>query len=516
MNKKLKEKTYEAFTSVLPITIIVLLLSIFAIPMYIGSVVMFLFGALLLIIGMGFFTLGAEMSMTPMGESIGGQLTKTDKVWLIAIIAFVMGIIITIAEPDLTVLANQVPAIPDIVLILTVAIGVGVFLVFAILRILFKKNLSIVLIVFYAIVFIVSFFVPENFLAVAFDSGGVTTGPITVPFIMALGLGFASMRNDKDSKDDSFGLVAICSIGPILAVLILGMCYNPQSATYNSPVLPDVLTTRDVTKEFIVEIPKYFSEVLMAVLPIMGVFLIFQIITRKYKKRQLAKVTIGYIYVLIGLALFLTGVNVGFIPVGYLIGFEVSGSNYQWLLVPLGMLIGYYIVQAEPAVHVLNKQVEDVSSGTIPQSAMKLSLAIGVAVSLGISMIRIITGISIYWFLIPGYAIALILTFFVPKIFVGIAFDSGGVVSGPLTSTFLLPFAIGACEATGGNVLTDAFGIVAMVAMTPLITIQLMGLLYSRKMKAATEIIDLEDTEEIFTIDDADDIIDYEEESDSE
>jgi len=512
MNKKLKEKILEALSSVLPITAIVLLLSVTIVPLPINTIMMFLCGAILLIIGMGFFTLGADMAMMPMGESIGVSLTKSKKLWLIIGIYFVMGFIITIAEPDLQVLATQVPAIPNMVLILTIACGVGIFLVVAVLRILFKIKLTHLLIVFYFILFAIAAIAPQNFVAVAFDSGGVTTGPITVPFIMAVGIGLASIRSDKDSQDDSFGLIALCSIGPILAVLILGICYNPQDATYTAVRIPDIHTMQDVVKEFARELPSYFKEVGLAVTPIVIFFIIYQLITHRFGKKNLLKVGIGFLYTLIGLVLFLTGVNVGFIPVGHLLGSEIAAAPYAWILIPIGMVLGYFIVSAEPAVHVLNKQVAEISNGAISQKAMGYSLSIGVAISLGLSMIRILTGISIFWLLIPGYVLAIGLSFVVPKIFTGIAFDSGGVASGPMTTTFLLPFTMGACESLGGNVLTDAFGIVAMVAMTPLITIQIMGLIYTLKMKVTSDIISIDgdNDDDILEYDD-DDILEYEE-----
>jgi len=507
MRKKLGEKTKEALVSVLPISVIVLVLSIIF-EMTPGITLMFLVGALMLIVGMGLFSMGADMAMMPMGEGVGAQVTRTKRVWLMAFITFILGFIITIAEPDLQVLADQVPSINTTILVLTVAAGVGIFLVVALFRFLFRINLSTLLIGLYIFVFVLSTFVPKEFLSVAFDSGGVTTGPITVPFIMAFGLGLASVRADREAKDDSFGLVALCSIGPILAVLLLGIIYDPQGASYTPVMVPAVETTRDVTREFVVELPHYLKEVLSALLPIVAVFALFQIISRRYKKRQLAKIAVGFVYTLLGLVLFLTGVSVGFIPVGNLVGKAVGGSPYNWVLIPLGMLIGYFIVKAEPAVHVLNKQVEEVSGGAIPGSAMNTSLSIGVAISLGIAMVRVLTGISIYWFLIPGYALALVLSFFVPKIFTGIAFDSGGVVSGPMTSTFLLPFAMGACEAARGEmfIMSDAFGIVAMVAMTPLITIQLMGFFYTLKIKRAAEA-------EAKALDTVDEIIEFEEDT---
>lgn len=504
MHEKLKEKTLESFSAVLPITGIVLLLSILLVPMEIGTVAMFLVGAVMLVIGMGFFQLGAEMAMTPLGEGIGAQVSKSKRILIIVLIAFAMGTVITIAEPDLQVLANQVPSIPNNVLIWTVAIGVGVFLAAAVLRILFKINLSTMLMVLYGILFAVSFFTPKSFLSVAFDAGGVTTGPITVPFIMAMGVGLASVRSDKNAASDSFGLVALSSVGPILAVMLLGIFYNPQGAAYTPVEIARVVTTQDVVREFMRGLPHYAKEVLMSLAPIAAVFLIFQFSTRRYQRKQRIRIVMGFIYTYIGLVLFLCGVNVGFAPVGSILGGELAAGSFKWLLIPIGMLIGYFIVKAEPAIQVLNRQVEDVTNGSITASAMNSCLSIGVSVSVGLAMLRVITGINIYWIVIPGYAIALILSRFVPKIFVGIAFDSGGVASGPMTSTFLLPLCIGACEALGGNVMTDAFGVVALVAMTPLIAVQIMGLVYhikEKKGKTAPVAID-EDVNDILVWED--------------
>lgn len=481
MNKILIEKIKESLSSVLPITFIVLFLSATITPMPLGTLVLFLTGAVLLILGTAFFSLGTDTAMIPMGDGIGAQLLKTKNIWAVLGITLLIGVLITLAEPDLQVLAGQVPSIPNMTLVLTVALGVGIFFVIAMLRTLFKIKLSRLLWVFYLLVFVLSAFIPNEFVSVAFDSGGVTTGPITVPFIMALGIGLASIRGDRNAQDDSFGLIALCSIGPILAVLLLGIVYGNLEAGYTPVVAPQVGDTRQLAAVFVKALPSYIKEVVSALIPIIVFCTIFQLIFRRFNKRQLERICVGFLYTFIGLALFLTGVNVGFMPAGYFLGEELASSSAKWLLVPLGMLIGYFLVTAEPAVHVLNKQVETITNGGVTQKAMMLSLSIGVGLSVGLSMLRVLTGLSIYWLLIPGYGIALLLTLFVPKTFTGIAFDSGGVASGPMTTTFLLPFAMGACEAVGGNILTDAFGIVAMVAMTPLITIQLLGVLYSRK-----------------------------------
>ncbi len=488
INPQLMEKIKESLSSVLPITAIVLALSITIVPLTPGVLVLFLFGSFLLIVGVGMFTLGVDMSMTPMGNAIGVTMSRARRRILPLAAAFLLGMLITVAEPDLTVLAQQVPAIPNLVLILTVAAGVGLFLVVALLRVTLKVPLSYLLVSFYLGAFVLAIlFTPNDFIPVSFDSGGVTTGPITVPFIMALGVGLASVRNDKNATNDSFGLVALCSIGPILSVLILGICYAPDSASYTPPVLAEVATTRDAAREFAAAFPHYAGEVAGAILPICGVFLLFQLFTRRFKRTQLLRIASGLVYTYVGLVLFLTGVNVGFMGAGELIGATIASGDLPFLLIPVGMVMGYFIVAAEPAVHVLVKQVEEVSMGSISQSAMRHGMSIGVAISIGIAMLRVLTGISILWFLIPGYAVSLALTFFVPQLFTGVAFDAGGVASGPMTATFLLPFAMGACQAWGGNLMTDAFGLVALVAMTPLVAIQLLGLAGRVKKRLADD-----------------------------
>ena len=474
--KKLGEKLKEALVAVLPILGIVLLLCFSIAPISPSILLCFLMGAVLLITGMMFFTLGAEMAMTPMGERVGTSMTRSRNLPVIVIISFLLGFIITISEPDLQVLANQVPSIPNAVLIIAVACGVGLFLVLALLRMLFSIPLPKLLLFFYAIVFVLAFFVPASFKSVAFDSGGVTTGPMTVPFIMALGVGVSAIRNDRHAEDDSFGLVALCSIGPILAVLVLGMVYKPSASDYVAPVIPEISSSVELWNLFHVGFPTYIEEIAISLLPIVLFFALFQIFVLKLAKRELIKILVGLVYTYIGLVLFLTGVNVGFMPAGNYLGQIIGSLEHPEIIVPIAMVMGFFIVKAEPAVYVLNKQVAEITDGAISEKALGTSLSLGVALSLGLAMIRVLTGISIMWFLIPGYAIALGISFFVPRIYTAIAFDSGGVASGPMTAAFLLPFAQGACIALGGDIVTDAFGVVAMVAMTPLITIQLLGL----------------------------------------
>ncbi|WP_455054900.1 DUF1538 domain-containing protein [Merdimonas faecis] len=472
------EKLREALTAVSPTIGIVLLLSFTIAPIPPSILLLFLFGAVMLIVGMMFFTLGAELAMTPVGERIGTRIAQSRKLGIVLLLCFVLGFVITISEPDLQVLAEQVPSVPNAVLIVAVAAGVGVFLMIAMLRMLFSKTLRMLLIIFYLLIFALAFFVPDDFISVAFDSGGVTTGPMTVPFIMALGVGFAAVRSDKHAEDDSFGLVALCSIGPILAVLLLGLLYHPENTAYTPSEIPVIRDSVELWKYFATGLPQYIKEIAISLLPIVAFFAVFQIISLKMKGRALLKVVIGILYTYVGLVLFLTGVNVGFMPAGNYLGETIAGLSYRWVLIPIGMVIGYFIVKAEPAVYVLKEQVEEITSGAISGEAMGLSLSLGVAASIGLAMIRVLTGISIFWFILPGYFIALCLSFFVPKIFTAIVFDYSEIVSYKMTATFLLPFAMGACQAVGGNIVQDAFGVVAMVAMTPLITIQVMGAIY--------------------------------------
>lgn len=484
---KLKEKLLEALAAVLPIVGIVVVLCFSVAPISPSILLCFLLGAVMIVLGMMFFTLGAESSMTPMGERVGTAVTRSRSLAVIIGMGFLLGFLITISEPDLQVLAGQVPAVPNMVLILAVAAGVGLFLVLALLRMLFGVPLAPMLVVFYLIVFVLALFVPKDFLAVAFDSGGVTTGPMTVPFIMALGVGISAIRNDRHAADDSFGLVSLCSVGPILAVLILGMIFRPEDGAYTAPVLPEIADSVELWALFRSGLPTYIKEIAVSLLPIAALFGVFQLAVLKLSARTLKKIAVGLVYTYIGLVLFLTGANVGFMPAGNYLGQVMAGLAHPWIIVPVGMVIGYFIVKAEPAVYVLNKQVEEITDGAVSSTAMGAGLSIGVAVSIGLAMVRVLTGVSILWFLIPGYAIAIVLSFFVPRIFTAIAFDSGGVASGPMTATFLLPFAQGACVAVGGDIVTDAFGVVAMVAMTPLIAIQILGMVYQARRRAASQ-----------------------------
>ena len=479
MNRQLLIKIKEALVSVLPVTLIVVLLNFTPLVDFSSKeIVVFIISAVLLIIGIGLFNLGADIAMTPMGEHVGSGLTKSKNIILLVSVCFMLGLLITIAEPDLSVLAHQVEQVMNsTLLIVSVGLGVGIFLAIGILKIVFKRQLASLLMFFYMLLFALTTFVIINgnqqLLALAFDSGGVTTGPITVPFIMALGVGIASTVGGKRANENSFGLIALCSVGPILAVMLLGI-FAKGDLSYE---VPNYAIADNVFLEFLSTLWKVTKEVTLALGLVLIFFFIINFIFLKLPKKKLIQIIIGALFTYAGLIIFLTSVNIGFMPIGYKIGNQLATNNSVLLAIG-GFILGLVVVLAEPAVHVLNKQVEGITDGAVTKKSMLIALSIGVGVSICLSMIRIIFDFSIMYYLIPGYFIALGLSFFVPRMYTAIAFDSGGVASGPLTSTFILPFAIGACmafDATGSRVLSDGFGIVAMVAMTPLITIQLLG-----------------------------------------
>ena len=476
-----KNKVLESVQSVLPIGLIVLLLSFTITPVSAGDMFVFLLGVVCLVFGMSLFTAGSEMSMQPLGSKIGSSIAASAKVWLIAFVSFLIGILVTISEPDLLILAEQVNGLKNELLIYTVSVGVGVFLLIAVLRIVFNFSLTALMVGFYVIAFVLALFVDESFLCLSFDSGGVTTGPMTVPFIMSIGAGVSAAKSSSaDNRNDSFGITGLCSIGPIIAVLTLGIIMKVEGSYIPEKLIP-IIDTRDGVVRFAEGFLEHGIGVFWALLPIIVFAVLFQIITRAFTKAQMIRVGVGILYVLVGLAVFLAGADVGFVPMGTNIGEKLSGLFSGLPLIPISMILGYFIVKAEPSVYVLKKLVEQMSAGAISGKTVELGLSIGVSAALGLAALRIILGVNILWFLIPGYAAALLLSFFVPKIFVGIAFDSGGVASGTMMSAFVLPLCLGACNTLGGNVMTDAFGCVAFVAMAPIISLQILGLVYRIK-----------------------------------
>lgn len=504
--KGLISKLKEAAISVFPVTLIVIA---FSYTKYVSistkEMIAFLLCAVFLVVGIALFNLGADLAMSPMGEHIGAGLTKTGNVNILLSVCFVMGVLITVAEPDLSVLAEQVKTVMNpTLLIVVVGLGVGIFLSLGIVKIIGKKNLSLLLMFFYMILFAGCSLLIESgksaFVPLSFDSGGVTTGPITVPFIMALGVGIATIIGGKDSNENSFGLIALCSVGPILAMIALSIGAS-GSLTYK---LPDYDLEYNVGKGFAGILLASVKDVAKALALILCFFLLLQFFVLNLSRRRMKRIFVGIGYTFVGLVVFLTSVTVGFMPIGFKIGMQIADAP-KWLIIGAGFVLGMVVVLAEPAVHVLKKQVEQVTNGTVTALSMLLALSIGVGVSIGLSMLRMIVGFSVLYYLIPGYLISLGLSFFVPGIYTAIAFDSGGVASGPLTSSFILPLMIGACETLCGTdmILSYAFGVVAMVAMTPLITIQALGFKavlkkYLAHRRAMKRIFDADDEQIIY------------------
>lgn len=483
------EKGKETMVSVVPIVAIVLVLGCTVAPLGGGMIGEFLFGSVLLILGLTLFLLGVDLGILPIGEAAGAALVKKRNLPLLLSVAFVTGFLVTAAEPDVQVLADQVrtvsPAVNKTYLVLMISAGIGLFITLGLLRTVLSFPLNIVLVISYAAVFALAYFTPPEFLAVAFDSGGATTGPMTVPFIMALGVGVAAVRNQEN---DSFGLTGVASVGPIAAVLLYGVIFGSGDSTAEAASAANSGEALSGLAVFSHLLPEVVEEVVKAMLPLAVLFLVFQVTLVRMPPHKVAQMVKGLVYSFFGLILFLVGVKGGFMPAGTKLGgilgaYATQSSLYTVLLVGVGVLLGAVVVCAEPAVWVLTDQVEEVSGGTVKRRMLLSALSCGVAASIGLSMVRVLAGFSIWWYLVPGYALSLVLSFFCPKLFTAIAFDSGGVASGPMTSTFILSFTLGAAEACGGNPVTDAFGVIALVAMTPLIAIQIVGLLYNRKIK---------------------------------
>ena len=478
MIESFKKTITETFIALVPICSLVIILSlIFDITRY--QLNSFLLSSILLIFGITLFTFGADTSMMTIGEKLGNKLISSKNVILILVVTFLIGIFITIAEPDLRVLASQITSISTTKLILFISLGVGLYLMISVLKILFKLSFNTILVFSYLMIFSLLFFVPNEFIPIAFDSSGVTTGPISVPFILALGIGFTSFRTDKNSNNDTFGLIGLCSLGPKLIMLILGTTFLGFNKFDTSIYEKDM--------SFLSELFITFKEVIISVSPIILVFLIIKVLTKSFDIKQTKKIIIGLTSTIIGLTLFLTGVNFGFMSEGFTLGRHLINSDAKYVLLIFVMIIGFLVVYAEPAIKILTDGVDGVTEGSIKKSVMKLTISLGVTLAILISVLRIYYGISFLYFIIPGSIVALLLTIISPKIFTAISFDTSGCVCGPLTATFILPLLIGAATSLDANIYKDAFGLLALISLSPLITVQILGIIFKFKTKIEIE-----------------------------
>lgn len=490
MNILLKLK--ETAVSVLPIIAIVLLFGLFIVPMDGYLLGRFVIGGLFLILGLTVFLLGVDMGIQPMGERSGAELTKKKNLPLLLCCAFLIGFIVTAAEPDIQVFGDQVravfPSVNKLVFTFVIAAGVGLFVTLGLTRSVLNLSLKWTLVISYTVLFIIAFFASDGFIGIGFDSGGATTGPMTVPFIMALGLGVSTVR--AGGSDNSFGLTGIASVGPVMAVLVYSLFIS--SGTSSAEVAAAVTDTvvksgffANLFGPFGSAFHHVLKEASISIAPLFGMFIVFQLTLLKMTKRQVIRMVIGFVYSFVGLTVFLLGVNGGFMQagkeLGQLLGARASCDGAVWFAVLMitGLILGAIIVCAEPAVWVLSEQVEAVSGGTIKRKMLLVFLSVGTAIAIGISLWRCVEGFGLKWILAGGYIISMLLMPFCPDMFTGIAFDSGGVASGPLTSTFVLSFTIGAATACGGG--NDSFGVIALVALMPLIAVQVMGIIYKVK-----------------------------------
>lgn len=483
--KKLKEVSL----SVLPISLLVIILHFTVVPIETEMLIRFIIGAILVIIGLGIFLFGAEIGIVPIGNLMGETIAKTNKSYLVGMLGFILGFFITIAEPDLQILANQVDsatggAIPAPLILIVVSIGVGIMVAIGLLRILYEKPLNKLFTFVYFIILLLGLKVSEEFLAISVDASGATTGAMTTPFILALGLGVSQLKGGKTSDEDSFGLVGLASAGPIFAIMLMNIIAGTSNVQGQAEVF---VPHTGILAPYLIEFPKLMKESILTLFPVFIIFIIFDLVKFKLNKKRKNIILKGLLYTYIGLTLFLVGVNAGFMEVGRVMGYGIANLGYPWMLPMIGFILGMVVVLAEPAVYVLTEQVEEVTAGHIRKKAILATLSIGIAIAVSFSMIRImVPALKLWHFLLPGFAIASILSYKVPPIFVGIAYDSGGVASGPMTATFILAFTQGAANAIpSANVLIDGFGVIAMVAMTPLVAIQILGLLF--KIKARKE-----------------------------
>lgn len=489
MLKKLRENFNESIVTIGPMVLIVLLLSLF-IPMKTSFIISFLISSILLIIGCSLFTFGADLSMVVIGNKLGKDLVRSKKVWLILLSSFIIGTVVTIAEPDLLVLSEQITSISNLTLILTISLGVGGCLLIASARSLFGWDLNKILIMSFIAIFFLMLFVPIDFIPAAFDSGGVTTGTMSIPFIITLGIGLVSSRVDNKAKEDSFGLVGLASTGPILMVLLLGLFHNPESVmTFDNSMYINFEFSNYLT-----QLISCLESVLLAILPILIIFLIYYGITKNVTKLEFHKIILGIIITIIGLTIFLVATNVGFLNMGYYIGEYIASSSFKYALIPIIMVLSFFIAIAEPAVIILIEQIEEFTGGSISKTVLQIALAVGVSIAAGLSIYRVYTGTDFVYYAAVGYGIAILLTCFIPKEFTAIAFDAGGATGGSLTTGFLLPISIGACVALDGNVFTDAFGLASMVSLIPIITIEIVGLIYQLKLNFVSRIDMLDDS----------------------
>lgn len=483
---RLSEKFFEVLIAIIPIVFIVFTLKVTFIPIENLQMIKFFVGSLFVLVGLTFFLLGVDLGIAPLGVWLSSIITKKNRLEIVIISAFFLGFIISIAEPGLLILGNQIDSITQggissFSIVFTVSLGIGLFMIIGFMRLIYNIPLYLILIISYGVIFVLGFFTSAEFLAIAFDTSGSTTGVLAVPFILALSLGVSVLKKDSAaSENDSFGLISIVSVGAIIAVMVLNLFRGQQEYT-------EVLATVDpssisVFRTFINSFLKAVLESFFVFLPLIIIFVLLNLFSSLHKDER-RRIIFGFIYALLGLSLFFAGVNTGFMEVGSIIGGYLIFFDSSFLLIAIAFILGVVTILAEPAVYVLTRQIEDVTSGYIKRQLVLTALSLGVGLAVGLSALRVVVvGIELWHYVLPGYFVAILLTFFVPELFIGIAFDAGGVATGPMTATFILAFINGAAnEHAKASILFEGFGMIAMVALMPIITLQLLGLFFKYK-----------------------------------
>ena len=480
----LMDKIKEVTKTLVQDVMLVLIICFTIVDVGSDVLVRFLVGSVLLLIGLTIFLWGIDLAMNPIGEYMSREVATSKSPIKIAVLSFLLGFLITVAEPDLLILGNQVEeasggTLSAFLIVYMVSIGVGILVTLGIFNLLRDKPLNRFMAVTYGMFLVLGIFVSQEFLAIAFDASGATTGALTTPFVLALSLGLSNIKGGKKAEENSFGLVGIMSAGPILSVMLLSIISGQKNIHGDAG---EYIFQKGVIGPILNAVPYIFMESLLALLPITALFFIYNFTKFKIKKREMIGIIKGLVFSLLGLVIFLTAVNSGFMDMGRIIGMEIAKTN-KGLLIGTGFVLGLIVVLVEPAVHVLGEQIEEVTGGHIPVSLIRMTLSLGVGTAIALSMVRIVVPtVKLWYFLLPGFAIAVLLSFKSDPIFVGIAYDAGGVASGPMTATFVLALAQGAASSIEtANVLVDGFGIIAMVAMAPVLSIMVLGTIFRRR-----------------------------------
>lgn len=484
------EKLKEVLTSILPIVVVFSILAIFLLKLPGEEIAMFIFCIILVVLGFTIFLTGVEVGINPMGAIIGKEIPKRRSRMFMILVVFTISFLVTIAEPDVSVFATQVhemfSSINPGTLTLCIAVGVAFFLIVAAFRIIYKLSLRAIITAGYVVVAIMTIVLyatgNNEFIAIAFDSGGVTTGPVTVPVLLALGIGICSV-GAKRNRMEGFGMIGLASIGPIIALLIMGLVSNTTYAA-GSESAPEELTIglELLWKEFV----ESARGVLIALLPLIAFFIVFKRVFLQHSWASIYYMVEAVAVAGIGVIIFLTGVYTGFMPVAIKLGVELA-TYEPFLVIILGFVLGFLVAFAEPAVSILGDQVQRASRGMLPRKLIIMVISVGVAFLVALGMMKTVYDLNLIWIIIPGYVITIVLMWLGEKDMVGIAFDAGGVSTGPMSVAILSSIYVGLSSALydGATAVINGFGLIALIALAPCLFLSALSVFMKYKGRVA-------------------------------